>query len=166
MGLFRMGFTEFPMVILTCTNLTHLYLECNKLTSIPRDLVNLVKLKSLSLARNELTSVPRELGNLVNLEKLTLSHNKLTSVPRELENLMNINILTLNDNELTSIPHGIETFKCLLPNREYEKLLCYEDLTFPVEARDTVDRIVGKNTFSDLGRLCARFLSYHSPPPQ
>ena len=133
-----MGITEFPTVLLTCTNLKRLY-----------------------LSHNELTSLPRGLGNLVNLITLDLYGNKLTSIPRELCNLVNMIYLSLkNNNQLTSVHHYI--IDIISTNRMdgMRPINKYGDPEFSMKAHDHVDRIVGDNTFPDLGKLCARFFSY------
>ena len=98
-------------------------------TSIPREIENLVNLKILYFITNNLTSIPRELGNMVNLDWLSLASNELTSIPRELANLVNLR---------TPLPYPIK-------------------MDFYMTTGETIDRVVGANTFSDLGRLCARF---------
>ena len=148
----HMGLTKFPMAILTCTNLEYLHLSNNELTSVPRALGNLVTLERLVLSNNKLTSLPREIGNLVNLTEFYLYGNQLTIVPRELGYLVNLRLFSLN--KLTSSPCELQN----LVNLVFQLNIQYGDKPeFSVIAREAVERIVGVNTFSDLGRLCALF---------
>jgi hypothetical protein len=81
-----------------------LYLQQNKLASVPPELGQLTSLKYLGLTNNKLTSVPAELGCLSQLQTLYLQQNKLASVPPELGQLTSLKYLDLTNNKLTSVP--------------------------------------------------------------
>ena len=145
---------KFPTIVLTCTNLVRLYLRGNELTSIPRELGNLVNLTYLCLQNNQITSIPREIGNLVKLEYFSFEDNQLTSVPRELGTLVNLKYFYFTRNKLTIIPRELGNLMCYFIR--LDKNIAYSDvIEFSVVAREIVDRVVGANTFSDLGRFCA-----------
>jgi len=75
-----------------------LYLDGNRLTSVPAALGHLSSLSELTLNRNQLTSVPAELGNLFSVTELYLDENQLTSVPAALGRLRDFEVhLTLDD---------------------------------------------------------------------
>ena len=95
---------SLPTEIGQLTNLTKLRLYKNQLTSVPKELGQLKNLNWLDLSNNQLTSVPKELGQLKNLEVLSLGGNQLASVPKELGQLKNLNGLDLSNNQLTSVP--------------------------------------------------------------
>ena len=107
------------------TNLTKLYLNCNKLTNLPSEIGNLTNLTNLDLRGNKLTNIPSEIGNLTNLTQLSLSFNKLTNLPSEIGNLINLTGLSLYYNKLTNIPkphalYSLRTTPCGL--RDFGRL--------------------------------------------
>lgn len=78
--------------------LTKLYLNGNKLTSLPKSIRNLKNLKILDLSNNELTSLPFELGLLYNLKYLYLFDNNLSTLPYEFGNLFELHFLGIEGN--------------------------------------------------------------------
>ncbi len=79
------------------TNLTHLSVSSNELTSI--DVSALTNLTDLSASHNELTSL--DVSALTNLTYLSASHNELTSL--DVSALTNLEYVTLGSNKLTSL---------------------------------------------------------------
>ncbi len=64
-GIGMSGDDAIPSITLsTLTNLTHLYLNNNELTSIPNTITTLTKLKTLYIFNNKLTTIPLGIGNL------------------------------------------------------------------------------------------------------
>jgi Leucine-rich repeat (LRR) protein len=86
---------------------THLYLDRNKLTEVPKELAKLTQLKELDLGGNQLTEVPKGLEKLTQLRYLELSANQLTEVPKVLEKLTQLKELNLYSNGLASVK-GLE----------------------------------------------------------
>ncbi len=96
--------TSVPPELGELGNLRALSLNFNELTSVPAELGGLAKLEYLGLWSNELTSVPPELGELGNLQELDLDENRLASLPPELGRLERLAVLFLASNQLASVP--------------------------------------------------------------
>lgn len=87
------------------TKLSKLYVNNNKLTSLPD--IRKSRLSQLDLSNNDFTAVPESVFRMRYLETLNLSDNKLTSLPREVFKIGKLKVLNLNSNELTSLPSDI-----------------------------------------------------------
>ena len=93
--------------------ITHLDLDGNQLTELPKGLEKLTQLTSLNLINNRLTDV-NGLEKLTKLTILDLKRNQLTSV-NGLENLTKLTILDLHNNpDLTKAQ--IDELQKALPN--------------------------------------------------
>jgi Leucine-rich repeat (LRR) protein len=78
-----------------------LWLNDNRLTSLPSELGQLSKLTYLNLDRNPLTALPDSLGRLSNLTWLRLNQNRLTALPTDLSGLaQNLKTLYLMGNPI------------------------------------------------------------------
>lgn len=87
---------------LFCYNfLTKLYLNQNKLSTLPPAIGRLRGLSVLDLSLNELTELPPELGMLVNLKSLLLFDNHLETLPYELGSLYQLEMLGVEGNPLS-----------------------------------------------------------------
>ena len=95
------------------TQLTHLQLNDNQLTELPKGLEKLTQLKYLNLSDNKLTDV-KGLENLTQLKTLYLNFNKLTDVPKGLEKLTKLTKLDLADNSALTKTQ-IDALKKALP---------------------------------------------------
>jgi hypothetical protein len=105
---------ELPGAVKKLKHLEVLVLRYNKLTKIPKVLVELSKLKKLVLSHNQLEgSIPKELGKLTNLTHLSLSDNQLSGpIPAQLGNLLSLETLDLSKNQLTGkIPDAVMRLK-------------------------------------------------------
>ena len=93
------------------TELTHLLLTWNELTSIPPELGNLGRLQELWLRFNKLSvPIPPELGKLDSLRILDLGYTGVTGpIPPEIGGLSNLRYLYLNDTNLSDpLPLSLE----------------------------------------------------------
>jgi Leucine-rich repeat (LRR) protein len=64
-------------------SLTRLYLDGNKLTSLPSQIGELYKLTRLGLSNNQLTTLPAEISNLKDLTSLDLKGNPISQSERD-----------------------------------------------------------------------------------
>jgi CCR4-NOT transcription complex subunit 6 len=80
--------------------LTKLYLNNNRLVSIPAEIGHLRNLAHLDLSLNQITTLPAEMGMLVNLRSLLLVDNKIEVIPYELGNLFALDMLAVEGNPL------------------------------------------------------------------
>ena len=80
--------------------LTKLYLNNNKLFSLPSAIGRLRKLVVLDLSQNNLSSLPAEIGMLVNLRELLLFDNQLQNLPMEMGTLYQLTMLGIEGNPL------------------------------------------------------------------
>lgn len=81
-----------------------LYLGCNSLKEVPRNLFLFASLNDLDLGSNLLKSVPTFFGGMVSLKRIFLEKNVLSSLPDEMEYLVSLEELFCDDNEFTEIP--------------------------------------------------------------
>ncbi len=94
-----------PAAIGGLTNLTHLSLTNNKVSSIPAEIGNLTNLLQLNINMNwGIAPIPAEIGSLTNLTRLDASHDGLSSIPVEIGQLTSLTLLLLSSNQLTAIP--------------------------------------------------------------
>jgi CCR4-NOT transcription complex subunit 6 len=80
--------------------LDKLYLNSNKLTSLPSAIGRLKNLSHLDLSCNQLSELPPELGMLVNLKNLLIFDNNLHTLPHELGALYQLEMIGLEGNPL------------------------------------------------------------------
>ncbi len=91
-----------------------LWLQINRLTTLPKEIGNLTNLTNLSLSNNELVTLPKEIGNLTKLEILNLQDNQLTTLSHTIGNLKNLKSLNiLNNTNLTILPNEVEKLQNL-----------------------------------------------------
>src|SRR5581483_2018560 len=88
-------------------NLQRLYLSGNQIESIPKEIGQLHNLQILHLARNKIESIPKEIGQLHNLQTLLLNNNNIVNIPKEIGQLHNLQILHLQNNQIVNIPKEI-----------------------------------------------------------
>lgn len=80
--------------------LESLYLNNNKLTSIPHQISNLRNLRTLDLSNNRIIEVPPELGMCFNLRYLYLFDNNIKLLPHEFGNLIELLFLGIEGNPM------------------------------------------------------------------
>jgi small GTP-binding protein len=99
---------QLPISLQVFTNLQHLDISYNNLTSLPDWLQKLTNLQTLDIRSNNLTSLPDGLQKLTNLQTLYISSNNLTSLPDWLQKLTNLQTLDISYNKLTSLPDWLQ----------------------------------------------------------
>jgi len=97
--------------------LTKLYLNNNRLRSIPAEIGKLRQLRFLDLSINELASLPPSMGMLANLQELLLFDNQLQILPSEIGNLYQCQMIGLEGNPLQ------EEFKAMIVERGTKELI-------------------------------------------
>lgn len=95
------------------TQLQLLFLQDNRLKSLPEQLLDLKELKLLQLAGNELTALPANIGELEALLMLELSDNALEELPASLVKLERLEGLSMVENNLKTLPSDIGNLKAL-----------------------------------------------------
>lgn len=93
---------------------------------MPSSVCNLVMLEELYLNENRLESLPDEIGLLVNLKALDIPGNKLETLPASFSSLSKLEILHAEDNRLAKLPKGLGGLESLrkvyLQNNKLMKL--------------------------------------------
>ena len=94
------GLRALSNALFQYTFLDKLYINHNKLTSLPPVIGRLKLLQLLDASGNQLTDLPPELGMLTNLKNLYLFDNQLTSLPNELGSLYHLEFIGLEGNPM------------------------------------------------------------------
>ena len=90
-----------------------LYLDHNKLTSLPDSMRQFKNPRWLKLGVNQFTEFPSIICELTALQQLGLSHNNLTEVPASMKQLTDLKELYLGRNKFTKLPSVISQLKSL-----------------------------------------------------
>ncbi len=98
----KMGIASISQTISFFSHLTCLFLNDNKLTSLPEGLFSLTKLTRLDISNNMLTKLPGQIGQLLQLVELNASNNRLRELPCETGRLFRLKILQLDGNAIVS----------------------------------------------------------------
>lgn len=101
--------TSLPSTVSLFYNLEFLDISNNGLSTICEDITRLTRLKTLIAKNNRLDefSLPKEFGSL-QLEVLNFSGNRFEEVPLQCMKLQRLQSLSLGGNRLKSIPPEIE----------------------------------------------------------
>jgi hypothetical protein len=75
-------------------------LRGQKLTSFPKEILQLKNLNELWLSKNQIKEIPEEIGQLTQLQNLDLSNNQIHSLPESLKKLTYLKKLNLTKNPL------------------------------------------------------------------
>ncbi|CAH1154330.1 unnamed protein product [Phaedon cochleariae] len=93
--------TVVPKIVMDMTNLKMLFLEGNFLTRLPDDIFwKLPRLMWLDLRNNVLEYVPRSIAHHEHLENLLLTNNNLQALPNELGLVPKLKALQVSENPL------------------------------------------------------------------
>ena len=96
---------QFPLHILSLSNLVRLNLSWNKLASIPKIIgQTLVKLQILDLSHNCLTEFPKCILKLRALVELYIQHNNVEEIRNDILLLEKLRHLDVSNNRLKAIP--------------------------------------------------------------
>jgi Leucine-rich repeat (LRR) protein len=76
------GLTELPPEVGQLNSLEWLYLNGNKLQSLPNTFWQLINLIARRIFENKLRSIPPDIGRLVELQELYIGPNELAELPR------------------------------------------------------------------------------------
>lgn len=100
---------SLPSSVSLFSNLEFLDISNNGLTAICDDITRLTRLKTLIAKNNRLDefSLPKEFGSL-QLEVLNFSGNRFEEIPLQCMKLLHLQSLSLGGNRLKSIPAEIE----------------------------------------------------------
>jgi len=99
--------TSLPESIWTLTGLRDLVLDYNQISYLPQSLWDLNSLVTLQLLDNNLILLPASIANLTNLEMIYLNNNQLVAIPSSVGYLSKLSTLDLENNHLTSLPNNI-----------------------------------------------------------
>ncbi len=99
--------STIPERVFSAKNVEDIWLNYNKLTSLPKEIESFQKLISLSCEWNRITLIPESIGRLNSLKFLYLKHNNINNLPDTIGNLKNLESLSLAYNQLESIPNSI-----------------------------------------------------------
>ncbi|XP_061166869.1 leucine-rich repeat-containing protein 28-like [Saccostrea echinata] len=110
------GLEEMPEYLMSShftTEIQHLYMKGNRLTSVPEAIHRLVNLTVLYLQSNRIEILPNSIGALKTLEQLDVSFNYLEKLPEEIGYLQNLKRLYAFSNRLKQLPKSIGALKNL-----------------------------------------------------
>jgi Leucine-rich repeat (LRR) protein len=103
----RNNFTEFPVSLSNHKTLRWLRLNDNQITNIT-SFAGMGSLKCLYLNNNKIQTLPNDISVLGNLTDLALAGNQLKSLPENIFKLKKLERLSLQDNQLTNITVSLE----------------------------------------------------------
>jgi len=97
------------------THVTHLYLNGNKLKTLPADFFSEMQIMEyLDLRDNQLIEIPagNPLANHKALKAILLQNNQLTTLPMELGNILTLTTVSFSGNPLTFPPPEVILYGC------------------------------------------------------
>ena len=89
------------------TGVTFIYLESNRLSTLPAALTRMPNLEGMYFTANRFSEIPPFVFNMTRLKKMQFSKNAITTLPAELGNLTQLRHLNLSDNRIGEVPGGI-----------------------------------------------------------
>jgi Leucine-rich repeat (LRR) protein len=100
--------------ILSCFNLSVLYLDSNELTEFETELSKLSQLEYLVLSYNHLGTIPDSIKNIPNLKYLRINLNHIARLPDWISSLDKLELLDISDNHLSCIPASLGDHSSLI----------------------------------------------------
>ncbi|KND03496.1 uncharacterized protein SPPG_08893 [Spizellomyces punctatus DAOM BR117] len=119
LDLSRKELAGFPSTVqVNLANLTHLYLDRNRLIEFPTIIFNeMPKLLVLNLTGNQLERIPNDIANLCQLRELYLAENAIFDVGHGIGKLRKLEVLDLSRNRITNLPFSLfkhtESLECV-----------------------------------------------------
>ncbi|KAL2380302.1 Glucose-repressible alcohol dehydrogenase transcriptional effector [Blastomyces dermatitidis] len=152
------GLRAISPALFNYTFLEKLYLNHNKLKTLPPTIGQLKSLTHLDVSGNELTELPEEIGMLINLKKLLLFDNNLHSLPYEMGYLYQLDTLGIEGNPLNDV------FKSRIMQEGTKALITYLKEEMPERdwvvlddsSRNPSKRQIDKFTALSYNTLCDR----------
>ena len=108
-----MDMCEIPREISLFTHLEELYVDHNRLESIPSWVKHLSRLRLINASNNCITKISEEMCTLKNLRVLNLNNNQLKSLPSNFHLLRELRELQIVNNDMDIIDIDSETFVAL-----------------------------------------------------
>lgn len=96
-------FTELPVVLGQCKNLTMVGFKANQINHVPSEALA-PSLQWLILTDNHIQSLPSSIGQCTQMQKLMLAGNQLSDLPVELANCSRLELLRLSANQFSALP--------------------------------------------------------------
>ncbi len=96
-------FTELPIVLGQCKNLTMVGFKANQISSVPEASLA-PTLRWLILTDNRIQSLPSSIGQCSQMQKLMLAGNQISDLPVELANCAQLELLRLSANRFSVLP--------------------------------------------------------------
>jgi hypothetical protein len=101
-------FTELPVVLGECKNLTMAGFKANQIRRVP-DAALAPTLRWLILTDNRIHSLPSSIGQCRQMQKLMLAGNQLSDLPAELADCTHLELLRLSANCFSVLPNWLLT---------------------------------------------------------
>jgi Protein kinase domain/Leucine rich repeat len=95
-------FTELPVVLGQCKNLTMVGFKANQISRVPAEALA-PTLRWLILTDNRIQSLPSSIGQCRQMQKLMLAGNQLRDLPSELAECTNLELLRLSANRFSAL---------------------------------------------------------------
>ena len=99
-------FTELPVVLGQCKNLTMVGFKANQISRVPAKALA-PTLRWLILTDNRIQSLPSNIGKCTQMQKLMLAGNELNDLPVELASCKELELLRLSANRFEVLPHWL-----------------------------------------------------------
>lgn len=99
--------TSLPDELARLKGVRFIYLESNRLDTLPPALARMPALEGMYFTGNRFTEIPSFVFTMTRLRKLQFSKNAITTLPPELGNLVELRHLNLAGNRIAEIPASI-----------------------------------------------------------
>jgi Leucine-rich repeat (LRR) protein len=98
--------TQFPSGVAKNKSMKELILNNNSIT-LNEGITPVPSLENLYLNKNKIKTIPPAIGGFTNLKKLTFNFNEIESAANEISKLQKLEELSFYNNKLKSIPEGV-----------------------------------------------------------